>query len=49
MRIEISHKFVLGFVVVVGLIVFLNYLVPTIGYIPEIGRASCRERVAAPV
>lgn len=35
MRIEISHKFVLGFVVVVGSIVFLNYLVPTIGFIPE--------------
>jgi len=35
MRIEISHKFVLGFVVVVGSIVFLNYLVPTIGIIPE--------------
>ncbi|MCF6178315.1 MAG: methyl-accepting chemotaxis protein [Geopsychrobacter sp.] len=34
MRIEISHKFVLGFVVVVGSIVFLNYLVPTLGFIP---------------
>ncbi len=35
MRIEISHKFVLGFVVVVGSIVFLNYLVPTLGFIPQ--------------
>ncbi len=35
MRIEISHKFVLGFVVVVGSIVFLNYLIPTIGIIPQ--------------
>ncbi len=34
MRIEISHKFVLGFVVVVGSIVFLDYLVPTLGFIP---------------
>ncbi len=31
MRIEISHKFVLGFVVVVGSIVFLDYLVPALG------------------
>jgi methyl-accepting chemotaxis protein len=35
MRIEISHKFVLGFVVVVGSIVFLDYLVPTLGFIPQ--------------
>lgn len=35
MRIEISHKFVLGFVVVVGSIVFLNYLIPALGFIPE--------------
>jgi len=34
MRIEISHKFVLGFVVVVGSIVFLNHLIPTIDFIP---------------
>ncbi len=34
MRIEISHKFVLGFVVVVGSIVFLDYLVPALGFIP---------------
>ncbi len=35
MRIEISHKFVLGFVVVVGSIVFLDYLIPTLGFIPQ--------------
>ena len=35
MRIEISHKFVLGFVVVVGSIVFLDYLVPSLGFIPQ--------------
>lgn len=35
MRIEISHKFVLGFVVVVGSIVFLDYLVPAVGFIPQ--------------
>ena len=35
MRIEISHKFVLGFVVVVGSIVFLDYLVPTLGFVPQ--------------
>ncbi|NCO51882.1 MAG: methyl-accepting chemotaxis protein [Deltaproteobacteria bacterium] len=35
MRIEISHKFVLGFVVVVGSIVFLDYLVPVLGFIPQ--------------
>ncbi len=35
MRIEISHKFVLGFVVVVGSIVFLDYLVPALGFVPQ--------------
>ncbi|PLX87801.1 MAG: hypothetical protein C0619_14475 [Desulfuromonas sp.] len=34
MRIEISHKFIVGFIVVVGSIVLLNGLVPHLG-IPE--------------
>ena len=39
MRIEISHKFIMGFIIVVGSVVLLNLLVPHLG-IPGHGSSS---------